>query len=243
MTTDHRTPEEKERARKELADGAIAWEAAQKKKAEALLRNEGAFAQTREAFLAAMAKLPDVPVVPYHLTAEGERFERFKRTCDPVFFVEVDFTKIRNRVAYDKVMRWDGRFPGPALHGDTGIGKSFAAWQILRELYVKKAIPFKWFPVRDLVNEMKRYEDNECTADFFRQIDFFKIIYVDDIDKINWDFNSSIQMLFSFLDWVYRAKKPCIVTTNRDRAWWKAKAGDALVRRLFDDGFVEVNFK
>lgn len=243
MMTDPRTPEEKERDRKKLEAGAAAWEANEKKKADALLRNEGAFAQTRDEFLRVMANLPEKVEVPYHLTPEGERLTRFQRTCDEKFFVEVDFLRIKNRTAYDRIMQWDGSFPGPCAHGVTGIGKTFAAWQALRHLYVKKAIPFKWFPVRDLVNEMKRYEDNECTADFFRQIDFFKIIYVDDIDKINWDFNSSVQMLLAFLDWVYRRQKPCIVTTNRDRAWWKAKAGDALVRRLFDDGFVEVNFK
>ncbi len=71
----------------------------------------------------------------------------------------------------------------------------------------------------------------------------FRVLFVDDLDKINWDFESHAQMLFTFLDWVYRTKKPCIVTTNRDRAWWKVKAGDALVRRLFVDGCVEVEFK
>ncbi len=243
MPTDNRTPEERERARKELADGAAAWEAKQKEKAAKELAGQSAYAQTREAFTAILQKLPEKVEIPYHLTAEGERLTRFQRTCDEKFFVEVDFLRIRDRAAYDRVMKWDGRFPGPCAVGTTGLGKTFASWQILRELYVKKAIPFKWFPVRDLVNEMKRYEDNECTADFFRQIDFFKVIFVDDIDKINWDFSSSVQMLLAFLDWVYRRQKPCIVTTNRDRAWWKAKAGDALVRRLFDDGFVEVNFK
>lgn len=243
MSHDTRTDEQKEAERKKLLAGAAAWEANEKEKAAKSAAGDSMFAKVKADFLASCASLPDKPVVPYHLTPEGERLARFKRTCDEAFLVEVDFMKIRDRRGYDHVVNWDGKFPGPVLTGATGIGKTFAAWQTLRELYVKKGMPFKWFPARDLVNEMIRYEQNECTADFFRQIDFFRILFVDDIDKINWDFDSSVQMLFSFLDWVYRTKKPCIVTTNRDRAWWKAKCGEALVRRLFDGGFVEVCFR
>lgn len=202
-----------------------------------------AFESVRREFQQALSSLPEKVEIPYEKTPEGERNALFQRVIDPNFDAEIDFARIRCPAAFDRVLKWDGRFPGPCAAGTTGFGKTFVAWQALRRLYVKENRAFRWFPVRLLVTELERYEKNECTADFFRQCDFFKILFVDDIDKINWDFESHAQMLFSFFDWVYRAKKPCIVTTNRDRAWWKAKAGDALVRRLFDDGCVEVAFK
>lgn len=204
---------------------------------------QNAFQATRAAFEQALAALPEKVEIPYRLTPEGERFGEFKRVCDENFFADIDYRRVKNRATFERVTLWDGRFPGPCATGPTGAGKTFAAWQALRTLYVKQNRSFKWFPVRLLVTELERYEKNDCAHDFFRQIDMFRVLFVDDLDKINWDFESHAQMLFSFMDWVYRTKKPCIVTTNRNRAWWEQKAGSALVRRLFVDGCFEVEFK
>jgi hypothetical protein len=239
MTQDTRTPEEREAARKALLEEADRWIAARKTAPDV----SADFETARDRLRQTLAALPEKVEVPYDRTPEGERAAQFARVVDPNFSGKIDVSRIRSAAAFDRVLKWDGSFPGPCATGGTGMGKTFVAWQALRRLYVKENRAFKWFPVRLLVTELERYEKHECTADFFRQCDYFRILFVDDIDKINWDFESHAQMLFSFLDWVYRAKKPCIVTTNRDRAWWKQKAGDALVRRLFDDGCVEVNFK
>lgn len=202
-----------------------------------------AFETIKRDFDKALENLPEKVEVPYHLTPEGERAADFKRVCDECFYHEIDYLRVKNRSTFDRVVNWDGQFPGPCATGVTGAGKTFAAWHALRHLYVKKNRSFKWFPVRLLVTELERYEKHECAHDFFRQIDMFRVLFIDDIDKINWDFESHAQMLFVFMDWVYRTKKPCIVTTNRSRSWWEQKAGAALVRRLFVDGCVEVEFK
>lgn len=214
--------------------------------AEAFTRRadpEAAFAKVKDEFDRALAALPDKVVIPYERTPEGERAAEFKRVCDDTFYHEIDYLRVKDRTAFNRVVNWDGRFPGLCVVGGTGIGKSFAAWHALRNLYVKQNRSFKWFPVRLLVTELQRYEKNDCAHDFFRQIDMFRVLFIDDLDKINWDFEWHAQMLFSFMDWVYRTKKPCIVTTNRSRSWWEQKAGSALVRRLFVDGCVEVEFK
>lgn len=223
----------------ELLREADAWQNRQRPKVDP----ESEFAKTRAALLETFAAAPEKVEIPYELTPAGERFARFKNVCDEKFLVTVDPAQIRCRPAYSRMMNWTGTFPGPCCTGPTGIGKTFAAWQSLRKLYVDSNMPFAWFPVRRLVAELERYEKAGHADEFFRTYDFFKILFIDDLDKINWDYESHAQLLFSFLDWVYRKKKPCVVTTNRDRAWWKAKAGDAFVRRLFDDGFKEVEFK
>lgn len=224
-----------EKAKLILAD-AQRW--AEKKKTNTVSE----FQDAKAALLETFARLPESVEIPYDKTPEGERFAAYRRVCDPNFFADVDPTRIRNKAAFSRVAEWDGRFPGPCITGISGAGKTFAAWQALRRLYVKENRAFRWFPVRLLVTELERYEKNECAADFFRQCSFFRVLFIDDVDKINWDFESHAQMLFSFFDWVYSHKIPCIATTNRDQAWWKAKAGDALVRRMFVDGCVEVKF-
>ncbi len=201
------------------------------------------FQQAKAEFLRAVAANPEKVEIPYELTPAGEREAKFLNVCPEKFRAAIDYRQVLARAAFDRVLGWDGRFPGPASTGPSGLGKTFASWHALRRLYVVENKPFAWFPVRRLVTELEHYDKKDCADEFFRAYDFFKILFVDDLDKINWDFESEIQMLFAFFDWVYRRQKPCIVTTNRDRRWWVQKAGEAFTRRLFDGACVEVEFK
>lgn len=230
---------DKDRAAQLLAE-AQAWQARSNK--EVRVDPDSEFAKTRDALKATLETLPETVQLPYSLTPEGERWEKYKRVCDEQFLAKLDYTRVQKREPFDRIANWDGRFPGPCGTGPTGLGKSRAAWWALRQLYVRDNRPFAWFPVRRLVTELERYEKADCADEFFRAYDHFRVLFVDDIDKINWDFESHSQMLFAFLDWVYRKQKPVIITTNRDRDWWTKKMGDAFVRRLFNDACFEVKF-
>lgn len=213
----------------------------------------GTFDELKAALKAAFDQLPEKVDMPFHLTPQGDRFAKFKFVLQdsPEFLQKIDRAKLPNPEAFDKVARWDGEFPGPIAFGDTDTAKTRAAWSALGRLYVKEprwvegvevARSFAWFPVRRLATELARYEEAECAADFFRIYDFHSMLFVDDVDKINWDFNSEKTALFAFYDWVYRHHKPCITTTNKDRKWWADKMGDAFARRLFDDAHFAVQF-
>jgi hypothetical protein len=197
----------------------------------------------RIAFKAACESLPDVaPQLPYDLTPEGQRWASFKRICPAQFVPKIDRALLPMPELFDNVANWNGQFPGPCASGITGAAKSRAAWWALRQLYVRENKPFAWFPVKRLTTELSKYEQSGHADEFFRQYDHFKILMVDDADKINWDFMSNQEALFAFYDWIYRSKKPCITTTNKSRDWWAKKMGDAFARRLFDDAHYAVCF-
>lgn len=196
----------------------------------------------RAVFLAACDGLPEKVSVPYDLTPEGERAAQFKKVCPEQFHPAIDRARLSNATAFDRVVKWNGVFPGPCLYGKTGTAKTRAAWKLLHELFVKGERTFAWFPVKRLITEFEQYEAKNLGSEFFRQYDFFKVLFVDDVDKINWQWEGQAATLFSFYDWIYRAKKPCITTTNKDRKWWADKMGDAFARRLFDDAHFPVLF-
>lgn len=196
----------------------------------------------RAAFEAAIAHLPESVTIPYELTDEGQRLAKFKRVCPPEFCVRIDRTKIKNAAAFDAVALWDGRFKGPCAVGGTGSGKTRAAWSALGRLYVRENKPFAWFPVKRLMSEMAWYVEHGQTDSFFRGYDMFNVLMVDDVDKINWQFESNQEALFAFYDWIYRANKPCITTTNQPAKWWANKMGEAFTRRLFTDAHSAASF-
>ncbi len=196
----------------------------------------------RATFIALCESLPEKVEVPYHLTAEGERLARFRKACPPEFMTAVDRGLLPNAKAFDTVALWDGSFPGPCAFGATATAKSRAAWSALGRLFVRENKRFKGWPVRSLVAELESYESKGIADEFFRNYSHWPILFVDDLDKVNWQFESQLAALFSFYDWVYRAHRPCITTTNKSRTWWSDKMGEAFARRLFDDAHLAVDF-
>jgi len=196
----------------------------------------------KAAFQAACAHLPDKVELPYALTPEGERMAAFKRICPPEFMHRIDRTQLPKPAAFDLLAGWDGSYPGPIGFGITDTAKTRAAWSALGRLYVKENRPFAWFPARRLATELERYEKHDAASEFFRAYSHYKALFVDDIDKINWQFESQKEQLFAFYDWIYRANVPCITTTNKDRVWWADKMGDAFTRRIFEDAHFEIKF-
>ena len=194
------------------------------------------------AFSAAVATLPEAVTLSAEHTPEGRRLAGFRRICPEQFMVAVDRARLPDPDAFDAVAKWDGRYPGPLAYGHTGSAKTLAAWSALGRLYVRENCAFAWFPVRRLMTEMHAYEAKNLADEFFRQYAHHRVLLVDDIDKINWQFESKTELLFSFYDWIYRTKKPCITTTNQSREWWEEKMGAAFARRLFETAHRPVRF-
>jgi hypothetical protein len=195
------------------------------------------------AFQAVCANLPEKVELPYTMTPEGERLAKFKRICPPEFSAKIDQVKLVDPDAFCRVSQWDGSFPGPLAIGATDTAKTRSAWSAMGRLYVRENKPFAWFPVRRMVGELEKFEQHNAADEFFRSYSFFKVLMVDDLDKINWQFESHLALVFAFYDWVYRSHIPCITTTNKPRKWWENKMGDAFSRRLFDDAHFTVEFK
>jgi len=191
----------------------------------------------------AAANLPETaPPLPYDMTEEGKRLARFRLLCPAEFMQAIKRPILANPSAFDAVAGWNGSFRGPLASGVTGTSKSRAAWSALGRLFVKENRSFEWFPVKRLVTEFERYESKDMADEFWRIRGNFHVLFVDDLDKINWQFESQQAALFQFYDWIYRAHKPCITTTNNKRDWWANKMGDAFTRRLFDDAHHAIQF-
>jgi DNA replication protein DnaC len=177
-----------------------------------------------------------------HDRDEVERLQQFRFAVPAEFFKRIDRSLLTCPSAFDAVSNWNGKFPGPCAFGPTNGGKTRAAWSALERLWVKNRQQFAWFPVRRMVTLLSKADEKGDDEKFFRNHDRFSILFVDDIDKINWSYESHMSALFSFYDWVYRQNKPCITTTNKDPAWWAERMGDAFARRLFEGAHFAVKF-
>jgi DNA replication protein DnaC len=169
----------------------------------------------------------------------ADRFAGFKRVCPEEFAGRIDRARLKNPAAFDAVAKWDGSFPGPLAHGPTGGSKTRAAWSALARMIIEDGKTLVWFPVSRLIEKIEAVENPD---EFYRAQRRFDLLLVDDLDKINWQFESQTSTIFQFYDWVYREHRPCVTTTNKDRKWWADKMGDAFARRLFDDAHRAIAF-
>jgi DNA replication protein DnaC len=166
----------------------------------------------------------------------------FKKICPPEFCQRIDRSILTNSGAFDTLTLWDGRFAGPLASGSTGKGKTRAVWSVLGRLHVKEGKSFAWFTAKRLITEFVKYDQKGFADEFYKYYAAYDLLMVDDLDKVNWQFDSETAALFQFYDWVYRANRPCIATTNCGRKWWADKMGDAFTRRLFDEAHQTVLF-
>lgn len=189
------------------------------------------------------SNLPEVvPPLPYDMTDEGIRLAQFKKCCPEEFYQKPNRALLPHPEAFDLVAGWSGESPGPVAYGRTATGKTRAAWSALGRLHVKESKNFAWFPVKRLITEFNRYESKDMADEFWRYYKNFRVLMVDDLDKINWQFDSESAALFQFYDWIYREGRPCITTTNKGPEWWTEKMGEAFTRRLFKDAHYAVEF-
>lgn len=187
--------------------------------------------------------LPETaPPLPYEMTSEGIRMDAFRELCPEEFCQKPDRARLPDATAFDQVAQWNGGFPGPLATGATERAKTRAAWSALGRLHVKEGKSFAWFPVKRLITEFLRYESKDAADQFWRYYGNYDLLFVDDVDKINWSFDSESAALFQFYDWVYRERRPCITTTNRGQQWWTEKMTEAFARRLFKDAHYPVVF-
>lgn len=207
--------------------------------------SQPSFEQTKGELAKLIASLPDRVEIPFELTPAGERKARFTRALKGVadkFLEPLDRRQLKNPTAFDRVANWDGKFPGPVATGATGTRKTGGGFAAIERLFVYENRAFSFFPIKRLISEYVRYEKKDLTDEFYRMLSHYPVLLIDDVDKINWQFESEVSILFQFYDWVYRAQRPVITTTNQTRAWWTERAGSAFVRRLFDEAHFEVKF-
>lgn len=201
--------------------------------------------QVLEAIASAPPETPDEIAAREKRLQEFERNERlacFRKICPPEFQAKIDRDQLASQPAFDAVCAWTGTFPGILCHGPTGTAKTRACWSTIGRLMVNEARSLAWFPVKRLITEFARYESKDLADEFWRFYRGFNLLFVDDLDKINWQFESESSALFQFYDWIYRERRPCLTTTNHTRQWWSDKMGDAFARRLFDEAHAPVEF-
>jgi len=201
-----------------IADYARKWDA---------LRNSPAYEARRREALAEQARATRAAREEYFAEQVQDHFHGLAE--------QLDWQKTPMPAATRHVLEWDGTAPGLLLIGETGTGKTRAALACLRKLCVERGMRFKAYTLKRLLTQLAEYEKHGEARGYSGPNPYrpaAELLFVDDIDKLNRQFQSEAASLWDYYNWVYSAGRAVITTTQRSLEQWENLLGRSFARRL-----------
>lgn len=99
------------------------------------------------------------------------------------------------------------------LHGTTRVGKTRAAWEVVRRWWKGRYIPYKWISMRHLEAEIERSFDDRKHGKYIDSLVNCRLLFIDDLGKERLTQRMAAD-LFSIIDGRTCEKRFTIITTN-----------------------------
>lgn len=113
---------------------------------------------------------------------------------------------------YDSVLEWDyASRKGLILVGDSGMGKTRCAWQLMKRLYVLEWINFMAITELQFSHEVATFGKSESLSSWIKNICECKVLFIDDLGKSVMTERVTSE-LFYVLEERTKHKRPTIIT-------------------------------
>ncbi len=110
---------------------------------------------------------------------------------------------------------WDKR--SLLLHGTTRLGKTRAAWEVIRRWWKTHYSTYEWISMRHLEAEIEKSFDSRTHGKYIDGLVKAKLLFIDDLGKERLTQRMAAD-LFSIIDGRSCEMRPTIITTNFNSA-------------------------
>lgn len=157
---------------------------------------------------------------------QAKRVSNFNSIC-PALYQKTDLARLPKK-QLEKIIGWQYGPKGMILLGETGLGKSRCAWQLIRRITVEdsKPVSLKWFDCVGFGHELSRHYHDEDAEDWLDSLAESPLIFFDDLGKLKLTERAEVE-LFGVIERRCSNELPIIVTTN--------DTGDTLASRMTDN--------
>lgn len=174
----------------------------------------------------------------HHECSECEfrrRILKFGKVCPPLY-LETKTDKLPAK-QYEQVMKWEYGPTGLILSGDTGLGKTRCAWELIKRIMVddQPERTFFWFDCCNFGHELeKHYRDGDCDL-WVKSVAEKGLVFFDDFGKFKLTERVEVE-LFGVIENRVSNKLPILITTNDHAETFYDRVsehrGPAMIRRL-----------
>ncbi len=154
------------------------------------------------------------------------RENEFNKVC-PSLYQHNDLSRLPAH-QLKQAMDWKFESRGLILIGDTGLGKTRVAWELLRRVLIKdkKEIHFKWFDAVAFGHDISRHYRDEDAEEWLEKVANVDLVFFDDLGKLKLTERAETE-LFGVIERRCANELPIIATTN--------DTGDSLAARMTDN--------
>ncbi len=158
--------------------------------------------------------------------AEIRREKKFDELC-PKLYQKNDLNRLPSQ-ELKQAMDWKLGPKGLILIGDTGLGKSRVAWELLRRVLIKDRpeVTFKWFDAIAFGHAISEKYRSENAEDWLERLSKVGLVFFDDLGKLKMTERAETE-LFGLIERRCANELPIIATTN--------DTGDSLAARMTDN--------
>ncbi len=157
---------------------------------------------------------------------KSHRLTKFNSVC-PNLYQKTDPARLpQNQLAC--ILAWKYGPKGMILLGETGLGKSRCAWQLIRRIMVEdeESVKIKWFDCVGFGHELSKHYHEEDAEEWLEDLATCPLVFFDDLGKLKLTERAEVE-LFGVIERRCSNELPIIATTN--------DTGDSLAARMTDN--------
>lgn len=140
-----------------------------------------------------------------------KRKQNFSKLC-PESYKSFKKELLPKPSCYEKVLEWDySTKKGLIMIGDSGLGKTRCAWQLMKRLYVLEWIEFKAITELQFSHEVANFGKSDNLAAWMNKLCTCKVLFIDDLGKSVMTERVTSE-LFYVLEERTKHKRPTIIT-------------------------------
>lgn len=161
-----------------------------------------------------------------------KRKENFKKLCPQMY---QDFKKdiLPNPSVYEQVISWEVQKKGLLLIGDSRMGKTRCAWQLMKRIYCMDAFTFEAITELQFSHKVADFGRSEGLKDWMASLCKVKVLFIDDLGKAVMTERTSAELFYVFEERMSN-NKPIIATMQIDPINYAQKISNRSGKEMAD---------
>lgn len=161
-----------------------------------------------------------------------KRLQNFMSMC-PEMYQDFKRDLLPIPSLYDEVISWNVGKKGLILIGDSRMGKTRCAWQLMRRIYCLEGFLFEAISELQLSHKVSEFGKSESLKDWIEKLCRVKVLFIDDLGKAVMTERVSSELFYIFEERM-KNNRPLVITMQINPENYAQKISNRSGREMAD---------